>query len=199
MNYDFLGNWADKILPVLKTKPIRSAIKRGITKYLRDCNSTKRYDPTKLPCHYSRGDHICDLYARYEEEIERELIEKGILKADINKPSKGSDDSVYEEYYESDLASQYMEYKNKITEPYIEACVEKQYEAYQCFCACHWYNPTFGLTLAKMILPNEKWIVLEGDKHTTVTNKKRTLVFDILYYKSNEADFGGGKALQDAE
>lgn len=198
MNYDFMTNWADKILPVLKTKPIQNAIKRGITKYLRNCDSKQKYDCKELPCHYSRGDSICDLYDKADELITAELIKNGILQTDINVPIEYDEEFEYDEYWQSELAEEYREYKNKIIEPYVTAYIEKQYEAYQCFGACHWYNPTFGLALAKIILPNEKWVVLNGDKHTTVTNKTRTLVFDILYYDSHKADFGGGFAIQEA-
>lgn len=66
------------------------------------------------------------------------------------------------------------------------------------FGACHWWNPTFGLTLAKIIYPNEKWIIKSSDYHTTIVNKSENLVFDILYFDENDEMKGGKKAIFDA-
>jgi hypothetical protein len=60
-------------------------------------------------------------------------------------------------------------------------------------------SPTFGLTLAKIIYPNEKWIVKKGFHHTTIVNKNETLVFDILYFDENDEMKGGKLAISDAE
>ena len=61
--------------------------------------------------------------------------------------------------------------------------------------ACHWWNPTFSLTLAKLVYPNEKWKIKKGFYHTTVVNLNESLVFDILYFDENEEMKGGTLAL----
>jgi len=39
---------------------------------------------------------------------------------------------------------------------------------------CHWLNPTFCLTLAKIIMPKERWKIKRSDYHTTVVNSDDT-------------------------
>jgi hypothetical protein len=46
--------------------------------------------------------------------------------------------------------------------------------------SCHWINPTFSLTLARIIFPAEKWEIVESDEHTSVFNEQCTMCFDIL-------------------
>jgi len=46
--------------------------------------------------------------------------------------------------------------------------------------SCHWINPTFSLTLARIIFPAEKWEIVESDDHTSVFNEQCTMCFDIL-------------------
>ena len=70
--------------------------------------------------------------------------------------------------------------------------------AYQLFGACHWWNPTFSLALAKLIYPNEKWNILRGNCHTTIVNKDATLVFDILYFDELDVSLGGSNAIEQA-
>jgi hypothetical protein len=196
MNYDFKTNWIN-VLPFLKTKKIQNAIKQSINKYLRASNINETYDKNKLPYHYCLRvtDYFCKLHDE-DEKLEAELLEKGILQKDLNEPT-GDDDDM-DEYWESENAEKYREYKDNIMKPYIKDREEKMYQSYQCFGSCHWYNPTFGLTLAKMVLPNEEWVILTGEKHTTIANKAHTLLFDILYYREDETDFGGKRALQDS-
>lgn len=46
---------------------------------------------------------------------------------------------------------------------------------------CHWIAP-FVLELAKLMFPNDEWELVSGDYHTVVTNKKRSMVLDILLF-----------------
>ncbi len=79
-------------------------------------------------------------------------------------------------------------------------------ESYYLPCACHWYSPTFMLTLARLVEPTEHWAVRTGPEHTTVVNRARTRVFDLIYWglkgrlenylfgdtiKSHDASMGG--------
>ena len=63
---------------------------------------------------------------------------------------------------------------------------------------CHWWNPTFCLTLANIVMPNEKWIVINSDYHTTVVNSDCTKIFDILYFDENDKSFGGDLAYENS-
>ncbi len=79
-------------------------------------------------------------------------------------------------------------------------------ESYYLPCACHWYSPTVMLTLARLVEPTEHWAVRTGPEHTTVVNRARTRVFDLIYWglegrlenylfgdtiKSHDASMGG--------
>ena len=55
-------------------------------------------------------------------------------------------------------------------------------ESYVLLGGCYYWAPTFELTLARLVEPNEEWRVREGDKHSTVINKDQTKVFDLLYW-----------------
>lgn len=55
-------------------------------------------------------------------------------------------------------------------------------ESYCLMGSCHSYAPTFQLTLARLVEPEEKWMVRTSDTHTTVINESKTKVFDLLYW-----------------
>lgn len=50
---------------------------------------------------------------------------------------------------------------------------------------CHWWNPVFGLWLAKKVFPTWEWEVLEGKLHSTVYCRKKHMVFDIIAWGYN--------------
>ena len=47
---------------------------------------------------------------------------------------------------------------------------------------CHMHAPTIGMTLAKLVEPNECWEIRTNDYHTTIINKDKTKVFDLLFW-----------------
>ena len=77
-------------------------------------------------------------------------------------------------------------------------------EFYQPFGKCHWIAP-FSLVLAQKIYPHDKWLIQKDlRQHSTVTNKSRTIVFDILLFERNYTArealvFAGDKPLSDTE
>ena len=119
------------------------------------------------------------------------------LKKDENEPAT-NDNGEIDDYFDSSDYNKYLNYKNEILKPFIKHHEKTSLRAYQMFGACHWWNPTFGLTLAKLIYPNENWIIKSSDYHTTIVNKSETLVFDILYFDENDETKGGKKAIIDA-
>jgi len=197
MNYDFKANWNDVILPLLSLPKVKKSIKTGIISYINDGNCFKDtiYNDDKCPASYQRGDGWAVYVLEYEEKLIEKLLETGILKKDENKPS---DNDEMDEYYCSENFDLYKNYKNEIIKPFIKHHEKTSLRAYQMFGACHWWNPTFGLTLAKIIYPNEKWIVKRGIYHTTIVNKNESLVFDILYFDENDETKGSKIAISDA-
>ena len=197
MNYDFKANWNDVILPLLSLPKVKKSIKTGIISYINDGNCFKDtiYNHDKCPASYQRGDGWAVYVLEYEEKLIEKLLETGILKKDENEPS---DNDEMDEYYCSENFDLHENYKNEIIKPFIKHHEKTSLRAYQMFGACHWWNPTFGLTLAKIIYPNEKWIVKRGIYHTTLVNKNESLVFDILYFDENDETKGGKIAISDA-
>jgi hypothetical protein len=75
----------------------------------------------------------------------------------------------------------YFSYLDEVLEPYTNHIELTHLAAYQMFGACHTWNSTFGITLARILIPNEEWVVITTPNHTTVANKQRTRFFDILW------------------
>jgi hypothetical protein len=193
MNYDFKANWNDIILPLLSLPNIKKIIKKGITSYIADgnCGIDIIYDSNKCPASYGRGDGWAMYMDEYEESLTTKLLATGFLKQDKNIPS---DDDEFENYFDEE----YINYKNNIIKPFITHHEKTSLRAYQMFGACHWWNPTFCLTLAKIIYPNENWKIKKGFYHTTIINSDESLVFDILYFDENDSTKGGSLAIYDS-
>jgi len=171
----------------------------------KQCETTRphlKYNRDKLPIYYARGDSCCMFNDDIEEKLVPKLIEWGILKEDVNKPQRAAfdDEESYswacDDYFNDwgENIQKYEAYKNTVIEPYEKAFQEKHYQSYCVYGACHWYNSTFCLELAKMLMPDEQWHVKSSAIHTTVVNATEDKVFDILYYENDET-FGGRTAL----
>lgn len=199
MNYDFKANWDIIIMPLLTNPKIKKSIKKGIISYIDDgnCYQNTIYDSNKSPAFYERGDGWSEYIDNYREKLEEKLIETGYLKKDKNEPLTNENDEL-DDYIETENYNIYENYKEQLMKPFIEYHEKTCIRAYQIFGACHWWNPTFGLTLAKIIYPNEKWTIKKGFYHTTIINKTETLVFDILYFDENDETRGGNFAISEA-
>ena len=164
----------------------------------------KNYEKNKYPLSYAVGDSICGIDEEIEERIVPYLIERGILQTDKNRPTdfmvrdeEGElcecYDEVMDDYMETENYKKYEEYKNKIIEPYLNAERDKDYRFYCVWGACHWWNTTFGLELARLVMPSVKWKIIQNDFHTTITSEDEKLVFDILYFDEKDTETYGGK------
>jgi len=191
MNYDFKTNWEEKIKPILKTPALQKALKQSIKKYLKTDHSSyiDKYDKTKLPLEYARVDSFCILYNEIKDKVIEDLLKWEIIKENPIPLSADDDDC--------DTRMDWEESIQHITEPYIRDRMEKNYQAYCLYGACFWYNTNFGLKLAQTIMPSVKWIVKRSNIHATVVSTDEKLVFDILYYNEDEANFGGRNAIND--
>ena len=139
------------------------------------------------------------LYNLFEEvileEIERNrtLLTEGVSFDDVKAAIDGkyNVNILYRDYEDQPPSKRYIQVYNLAkTKSGTDAI-----RAYQIFGACHWWNSTFSLTLAKIVYPNEMWKIKKGVYHTTVVNSNETLVFDILYFNENEETKGGSLAL----
>lgn len=171
---------------------------------------SKPFKRNDYPLRYARGDSICDEEDKIEDRVITFLKEKGILKDDVNEPrydsfEEGPEgdleyDRAWEDYQDTSLKAEYDKYKQTVIEPYLDIERMKNYKYFCLYGGCHWYNPTFGITLAKMVMPDIKWKIIGGDFHTTVVSHDEKLVFDILYFDEKDTEtYGGRQAIVDAK
>ena len=201
VNYDFKKNWEFIIMPLLETKKVKSAIKRGIKDYIKwylPRNEWTSYRSDVLPYYWARGDYDGIIIDEIEEEIICMLEKNNILMTydEFKKKHIKKDEKRDECDYEDEIYQKYEDYKYPLIKPYIRSAEKKNWESYAISGACHSWNSSFGYTLAKMVQPNEKWRIKTGRLHTTVVNKENTKVFDINIYDETEPDFDGKKAFQ---
>jgi hypothetical protein len=170
MNYDFKANWESKIMPLLNIDDdLQKAIKKGIQSYLRNERARCNLDgiDKNLVMRYNKNIPPCK-YGKYDDTEEMEYIKQ--LKNSLVLPS-------HHKAYLNDWRS-------------------RNYKTYCLYGSCFWWNKTFGLTLAQLVMPNENWIIIENDLHLTIANENRTCIFDILLYdEDDKLSFGGKKAL----
>lgn len=193
MNYDFKANWNDVVLPLLYHPHVKKSVKKGITNFIKDGQSyADTYNSKKCPASYSSNDGWMIYIDKFKEQLTNKFLETGFLKKPPPFGTSEDEDGATSEYLE------YEKYKEDILEPFIKHHEKTSLRAYQIFGACHWWNPTFSLALAKLIYPNETWKPLYGNYHTTIINQEKSLVFDILYFDENDDTKGGKNAINEA-
>ena len=220
MNYNFNLKWEAECLPLVKTDKFKKIIRNSINKYIKNNKKTfilenlsqedklleftdkkifklllkkresefseitklkfSRYKSKRFPLEYAVGDCFDVTDDNLEETVSVDLIQRGILK-DYDG-----------DYDDDDAYMKYIEYRSNIINPYIVSNREKNYRYYCLYNGCHWYNNTFGLELAKMVLPHIQWKILISDLHTTVCSIDEKLVFDILYFDERDKETLGG-------
>jgi hypothetical protein len=195
MNYDFKSNWMTVISPLLELSIVKESIENGITDFINSGNAWShkiKYDNTRCPASYGRSDWWhCHVLDDFRDKKSVELVEKGILLSYKDFCKKNNYD-IEGDGYEDAYIQEYFDYKAEVFIPYIKEFERTDYRSHLVFSACHWWNPTFCLTLAKLIYPLEEWKVLNGMYHTTITNKDQSMIFDIIVYDEKD-EFKGGK------
>lgn len=195
MNYDFENKWLTEVVPLLDLPIVKQRIRQGINDFIDSGNAWNKdtnYDENRCPASYGRSDWwFCYVLGKFRKDKGKELVREGIMLSykDFCKDRDFNmkDDDCYEEYYD---------YQTKIFEPYVKEFERTDYRSHMVFSACHWWNPTFGITIARILFPDEKWRVVRGELHTTVVNKNMTKVFDIIYYDKDDKYKGGLEAIK---
>jgi len=209
-NYNFKENWYDIIVPLLNTKKVKNAIKKGILgymnssldsdvkfksyqniyDYLNNIHGTYYLNKNSSPSDYSSC--ITEHQMEWEDNLLEKLEKSGVVKPfEFNQDNEDSEDE--QEKYES-----YREYLDPILKPYVTNYKKTHMDSYCLWGGCHWWNITFCLTLAKIVLPNEKWEIRSSEYHTTVVNEDETKIFDILYFDKDDKTFGGNLAYENS-
>lgn len=181
INFDFGQHWDTKIKPLLDDPRVKRAITKGVNGYLNNWdNNTKKYKNNTAPAGYSSKDGYWMLMDRQRdlkmEQLHREdKLPQEYLDLEYEWEEDDDDDDT--------IFFELMDMKQEILKPYFSwKEIKYKLETYYLSGSCHWYAPTFELTLAKLIEPQEKWRVRVGDNHTTVINANKTKVFDLLYW-----------------
>ena len=172
INYDFGKNWNDKIIPFLDNPKIIKSIRKGVN----DFSNKKVYKKNTAPAFYTSSDAYATLIMEQEEIILNQLRESNTLPKEYLDLEKEDDDDDDEKLYNM---------REKILEPYFTwDNIKNKLETYVLHHSCFYWAPTFEITLARLVMPEEKWRVQSGDNHATVINENNTKVFDLLYWAS---------------
>lgn len=163
-------------MPRLDHPNVQRAIKECAETYMRNFDRVIEWDPRKPLASYSSNDGYHMLQMRREEiYLEEHPIE------DI--------DSSYEDFscgdYEDDEDSDERRFEARqahVAHLHEWDNIKHRLDTYYLSGACHWFGPTVMLTLARMVEPDEDWIVRVSDDHTTVANRQLTRVFDLIYW-----------------
>lgn len=210
INYDFDAYWDLIIVPLLNTKQVKNAIKKGILGYMNNCLNPD----VKLKSYKNIFDYLNKIHGKYylninsspsdystrctehQMEWENKLVDKledsGFIKHfewDENEDDAITSDN-YEKYRE--------DYLCPLLKPYVNNYKKTHMDSYCLWGGCHWWNPTFCLTLAKLVLPNEIWRVRSSEYHTTVVNHDDSKIFDIVYYNNKDNSYGGDLAYENS-
>ena len=213
-NYNFKENWYEVIVPLLNTVKVKNAIKKGVLGYMNnsvnpdikfssykhiydyfnDKNGECYFNKNSSPADYSSFsvDHQMD----WEDTLIDTLEQHNMIKPftwdnyDDEKKSNTNPELEYEEYRD--------DYLDPILEPFINNYKKTHIDSYCLRGGCHWWNPTFCLTLANIVMPNEKWRPKSSEYHTTIVNSDNTKIFDILYFNEYDVSFGGDLAYENS-
>lgn len=213
MNYDFKSNFESNILPLLQTDAIKRSMAKGIKAYLKNERISNEgnthykpptFEKNKLPFDYLGRENMP--LEEYLNDLEDRLKREGRLRYESREPKHAdySDKELYNKAYEDwynvvrELNYEYEYYKQRVLKPFEDEWKRKNYRSYALYGGCFWYNKTFGLELAKAVMPLENWGLIKSDLHLTIANEDNSKVFDILYYDEHDETFGGKNALEDA-
>ena len=178
MNFDFGKHWVERIVPLLSTRRIKTCVTQAINTYLKCVAPEQKYDKKHAPAYYTSWGFYVDRASEYENKMIAKLVRAGQFR----KKAKGEDEDDYYELYLKDRVK-----------PYTDHFDRTNIAAYQCMGACFYWNTTFGLLLASLVEPTEKWRILKSAWHATVVNEDMTKVFDILYWDPTDVTGSGSR------
>lgn len=187
INYDFGKNWKSKIVPFLDHPDIKKACREGIerSREIYHYNGSDACNP--IPAYHSFNDGYSQFMERKRDILYKKLKRKGKIPQKLlnlekkyksyERDEEKSDDEICDAYCDFDLEKSYF-----LEKYFTWYNVRYDIESYCISGACHAWAPTFELTLAKLVEPNEEWRVLRNHMHSTVINKDDTKVFDLIYW-----------------
>jgi hypothetical protein len=194
INFDFGKHWQTRIVPHLDNHDLGKSIKEGVNDY----STIKRYRANTVPALYSSTDYYATLMERKEELLIEQLRKANKLPARYLKLEKQIEEAGE---FEFDLISQLdhkiLKTKREIFKPYLGwDAIKYNLESCILYNGCHSWAPTFELTLAKLVEPEEEWYVRKSERHSTVINKSHTKVFDLLRWADRIENYMFGDPLK---
>jgi hypothetical protein len=165
VNYDFASNWDSCIVPVLFRPDVQDAIEEGVNGYIDVVESDKMSDTSGSYCYslykqktapasYSTSSYYSRTVSRLCEIEMTKLKKEKKIPAEYltlkQRHSHAKDPCVMD-----DLAKQIYDMKFDIILAHVRSWdnIKTQLLSYVLLYACHWYNPSFMLTLAKIVEP----------------------------------------------
>lgn len=157
INFDFGKHWEGRITPWLDDARVQQSLKQGMNQYLRDTARKKRYKSGTCPASHSMEDFYAVLMKAQEERLLEDLRAQGLLpkwylrlEERFESCDQDSDEN------EQDLAEEVMQARDSLLEPFFTwDMIKHDIESYNVVGACHWLAPTFELTLAHLVCPEE--------------------------------------------
>ena len=189
INYDFGKNWDTKVKPFLEHPKIKKAIVKGVNSYLSIFPNNHKYKKNTPPAQYSSKDWYVTIRDRQEEIIMEKLRTSNQLSKeflDFEAKIQEHGDYCIGDDDENDPQTLY-DMQQEILAPYFSwDKIKYDILSYCLSGSCHWWSPTFELTLAKLVEPEIKWKVQRGNDHTTVISQDKKRVFDLLYWSCDD-------------
>lgn len=191
INYDFGKNWKTKIISHLNNPKLLESIHEGVNDYLLDAYDSNKYKyrNNTIPAIYCRTDTYNRIInrqkgnllekLRLENKLPKKFLELEKEYIDITEDNNNNEDT-------AGILHLLMMYEDKILKPYFSyKQVNNRLESYILYDGCHSWAPTFELTLAQLVEPEEEWSVRTGKFHSSVINSTHTQCFDLIYWATD--------------
>jgi hypothetical protein len=186
-NFDFGKYWKTKIVPHLDNPEIQKAIRDTII--FSDHYSGKTY-PEYCPYsahitpvwYWSVMDRrIEHLYQKYKDsdDFSEELKKAYDNLAKLSQSDNTNPDDIKRAQFELRNCAITTYFTWPKTKHYIETYIILHKSV------CSLLALTFGLSLARLVEPDEKWRIRCGKEHATVINEDCTKVFDLTFWSKD--------------
>lgn len=203
INFDFGLHWNTRIVPFLDNNEVKESIRNGINEflevdlqeYIEDVFSSgiteidishfkKEYIEDTAPATYGEGGWYSTICDERDEYLFEQLKKENKLPPRLARMERILDhpellSDIDRDFIEEQYCIEKMEFLNK---QFPWSKIKYDLESYVVRSACHQMAPTLGITLARLVEPNEDWYVREGVDHTTVINRSHTKTFDLQYW-----------------
>jgi len=187
INFDFGKHWKTAIVQYLDNPELLKSVRDGVNNYLLIVLAkNKKYKKGTPPAMYSSDDHYSNLMERKQLDFIHQLVKENKMPTNYLQlvEKVGRIDELDDKSGKIDkLFGRMVRLETRILKEFMTWDVMRyDLESYYLSGGSHVWAPTFELTLARLVEPNEEWTLRSGKLHTTVINESGTKVFDLLYW-----------------